>query len=81
MNGLPKAVARPIIAILFVAGSFFIYYVITAGMCDPAWNDIVNIIVGAVIANVTAIVQYYFGSSSGSSQKTDIMAHALEKRP
>jgi len=32
-----------------------------------------NLMIGAVISNVTTVVGYYFGSSSGSAQKTALM--------
>jgi hypothetical protein len=35
-----------------------------------------SLIVGAVIAKFGTVVDYYFGSSSGSTKKTDIMANA-----
>jgi len=79
MNGWPKSVTRALVALLLVAGSFYIYYLVSSGACDVQWKDIVNIIIGAVIANLTTLVQYYFGSSTGSEQKTEIMARALEK--
>lgn len=79
MNGLIKSVARPLVALFLVAGSFYIYYLISSGACSVDWKDIINIIIGAIIANLTAIVQYYFGSSTGSEQKTDIMAKVMEK--
>lgn len=33
-----------------------------------------SLIVGAVIAKFSTVVDYYFGSSSGSTKKTDLMA-------
>jgi hypothetical protein len=32
-----------------------------------------NLLIGAVIANVTTVIGYYFGSSSGSAQKTALL--------
>jgi hypothetical protein len=32
-----------------------------------------NLLIGAVIANATTVVSYYFGSSSGSAQKTALL--------
>jgi drug/metabolite transporter (DMT)-like permease len=40
----------------------------------PATNrDIINIAVGAIIGYAGAVVQYFFGSSKGSSDKTDAL--------
>lgn len=33
-----------------------------------------NLMIGAVISNATTVFGYYFGSSSGSTKKTDLMA-------
>jgi len=33
-----------------------------------------NLLIGAVIANVTTVIGYYFGSSSGSAHKTALLA-------
>jgi len=33
-----------------------------------------NLLIGAVIANATTVIGYYFGSSSGSAQKTALLA-------
>lgn len=73
-----KELARPIIAALLLAGSFMIYYLVSRGFCSLEWKSVVDMIVGALIANLTAVVQYYFGSSVGSTDKTDIMANALK---
>lgn len=32
-----------------------------------------NLMIGAIISNATTVIGYYFGSSSGSAQKTALM--------
>src|SRR5215472_14280320 len=39
----------------------------------PEMKDAFNLLIGAVIANVTTVIGYYFGSSSGSAQKTALL--------
>lgn len=78
-NGDPAAdckvkVMRPAIALLIIGGSFFIFAMIGYGMCSLQWEKVIMLIVGALIANITTIVSWYFGSSEDSSKKTDIMA-------
>jgi hypothetical protein len=40
-----------------------------------------NLMIGAVISNATTIVGYYFGSSSGSAQKTALIASRQSPGP
>lgn len=47
-----------------------------AGLGIAWWtkNDTAfNLLIGAVISNATTVIQYYFGSSSGSTQKTALL--------
>lgn len=51
-----------------------------AGSLIVAWltkNDTaMNLLIGAVIAMGNTVVQFYFGSSSGSAKKTDLLSAA-----
>ena len=69
--------ARPMIAALLIVGGFLIYYLVATGRCPQEWKDVMLIIIGAIIPIYTSIVQYYFGSSQGSADKTQIMAKAI----
>ena len=40
---------------------------------EPSSKDLMNTLVGILSAAQIAIVQYYFGSSQGSAQKTDLL--------
>ena len=78
MLNIPKTVARPFIGLAMIAGAFYLFTIVTRGGCDPQWKDIVNIIVGALVANITTVVSFYFGSSTGSEEKTQILAETLK---
>ena len=69
----PK-IMRPAIAIATIVGSFIIFALIGKGYADLAWEKVIMLIVGALIANLTTVVNWYFGSSEDSSKKTDILA-------
>ena len=62
--------AKPAIGVytlsLFLVGLLVAYLIKN----DTAFN----LMVGAIISNVTTVCQYYFGSSSGSDKKTDMLA-------
>ena len=77
MINIPKTVARPFIGLSMIVGAFYLFTIVTRGGCDPQWKDIVNIIVGVLAANLTTVVNFYFGSSSGSEEKTQIMAESM----
>lgn len=59
---------------LIVLG-FFVLMIFLVLNEVPAPNaNTLNLVVGALIGAFTAVVGYFFGSSMGSKQKTDIMA-------
>ncbi len=62
-----------LIAIVFVLGFFFVIYVVLNKVIPAANEKIAYLIVGALLSNTTSIVQYFFGSSSGSDKKTELL--------
>jgi uncharacterized membrane protein len=71
--------ARPIVALALIICAGAVYYFVAAGFANIAWKDVVMIIVGALVANLTTVVNYYFGSSQGSDDKNRTIAEALKK--
>lgn len=49
------------------------------GLTDPAVVGIIGTLIGYVSAKADQVVSYYFGSSSGSKDKTAAMSDALSK--
>jgi hypothetical protein len=49
------------------------------GLTDPAVVGIIGTLIGYVSAKADQVVSYYFGSSSGSKEKTQAMSDALSK--
>ena len=49
------------------------------GLTDPAIVGIIGTLIGYVSAKADQVVSYYFGSSSGSRDKTQAMSDALSK--
>ena len=77
---LNKAVA-PILAIGTVVLSFLLFgLVVFAGdAIDQNRKDLAIYVLGALTTVLTQIISFYFGSSSGSVQKTDFIEKALKK--
>lgn len=68
-------VITPVLAGVVLVLSFLLFGVLIfdTGVIDPSRKDIVIYILGVLSAIDTQIVAYYFGSSSGSVQKSDFM--------
>lgn len=66
--------ARGLVAAVVILGSFAFFALVAVGWCSLAWRDVILMIVGAVISNLTTVVNWYFGSSEDSSKKTDMLA-------
>ena len=77
---LNKAVA-PILALGTVVLSFLLFgLVVFAGdAIDQNRKDLAIYVLGALTTVLTQIISFYFGSSSGSVQKTDFMEKVFKK--
>lgn len=74
-------VITPILAGVVLVLSFLLFGVLIFdnGIIDPSRKDIVIYILGVLSAIDTQIIAYYFGSSSGSVQKSDFMEKLFRK--
>lgn len=59
---------------IIVLGFFWLLTSLVYHVIPSENKDILNIAVGALIGSFTNIVGYFYGSSKGSSDKTEIMA-------
>ena len=73
--------SNPILASIVILGFFAAAYMVLSGGSgtDPASATLVGAIIGYISAKADQVVAYYFGSSSGSKQKTDAMVKAMER--
>ncbi len=63
------------IAFIILAGFFVVLYSLITSKIDPGgMRDALLLLVGSLATNSTAIINYYFGSSSGSARKDEIKA-------
>jgi hypothetical protein len=82
MNGtLEDRLMKAFIALALVGGTFALFYIILVSEIPESWRDVVMLITGALIANLTTVVSYFFGSSEGSKQKDRVQAEMLTRKP
>ncbi len=58
---------------LIVAGFFLLLYLLVYQGVPEINKDILNIVVGALIGMAGNVVNYFFGSSKGSADKTQLL--------
>ena len=63
-----------VLASSIVVGFFALLYLLIVKSVPETNSEVLNMTIGALIGCFTAIVGYYFGSSKGSKEKTDIIA-------
>lgn len=68
-----KNAAMYVLAALIVLAFFGVVVLLVIKGIPPENKDMFNLLLGALIAAFTAVVQYWFGSSKGSADKTEIM--------
>jgi len=62
----------------FFAVLFYLMYIVGMAKEELRANTALEILFGCLATNVGMIISWYFGSSSDSSRKTDLMAAAKE---
>lgn len=74
---LAKVNMRPqmILSTVFITGYFFVLFFFFLDKIEitPEVKDAFLILIGVITANVPSIMQFWFGSSSGSKEKTEIL--------
>lgn len=70
-----KEISMYVLAAIIVLGFFALLYILLYVKVPADNQDILNIVVGALIGSFTAIVGYFFGSSAGSKEKTKLMSN------
>lgn len=68
-----------LIAFLVLAGFFGCIWLVIKFEVSGFMRDALLILIGNLAAAFMAVVNYYFGSSSGSAQKTALMAPKEEQ--
>ncbi|HEV2378721.1 MAG TPA: hypothetical protein VG206_02880 [Terriglobia bacterium] len=75
-----KSVLPPALALTVTVGFFGLLYLLIFRSIPAASHDIIIAMVGVLGAAWGAVVNFYFGSSSGSADKNDTIASALKSK-
>ena len=78
---LLNKIVLPVLAIGVMVLSFLLFYVVAfdSDIVNPRNKDVIIYILGVLSAIDTQIVQYYFGSSSGSTQTRAFLENMVNK--
>lgn len=70
-----------LLSLVFIGGYFIILAAFFVGKIeiDPTMREPFLILLGVITANVPSIMQFWFGTSSGSQKKTDMLVEAARK--
>jgi hypothetical protein len=68
-----KDIAGYVLAGLIVTGFFILLYMLIRDSVPEGNRDILHIVVGSLVGSFGTVVQYFFGSSMGSKEKTKLM--------
>jgi len=68
-----------ILALFIITATFWLFYEILQGRFEGQSKDVAMYILGILSAVAVKIAHYYYGSSAGSKQKTEILKKTLER--
>jgi hypothetical protein len=68
-----------ILAMITILGVFFLLYLFTFTKNESLNKEIALLVLGVLSGSLTQVISYYFGSSSGSAKKDDIIGKNVEK--
>ena len=76
-------VITPLLAIGVLVSTVLLFggVVFGTGAIDATRKDIAVFVLGQLAGICTMVIAYYFGSSSGSTQKNGFIEHMMQKRP
>jgi hypothetical protein len=69
-----KDIFQYLLGTLIIIGFFWLLLTLVRNPIPSANNNVLNLVVGALIGSFTTIVGYFYGSSKGSAEKTQIIA-------
>ena len=77
--GSSSAWTAPLVSLVVTVGFFFMLYVIMT--TETQINDVAYIMLGTLAGGFTQVLNYFLGSSKGSSDKTALIASKIPSGP
>lgn len=71
---------RTAISIVFSVGYFALIYLVFTTELPEGNREAANIVLGVLTGALGLVLNFYFGSSQGSKEKTEILAHAVQPK-
>lgn len=81
METKTNSIAKYILASIIVIGFFSLLALLLFQPLPPDTSGVIFMLFGALSAAFGAVVQYFFGSSVGSADKTEILSKASAVKP
>jgi len=70
---IEKKIARYILGSLLTVGFFLVLALLIFQGIPELNSDVIYLLIGALISGFTTVVNYFYGSSVGSADKTDLL--------
>lgn len=74
-----KDIFQYVLGGLIVIGFFTLLYLLAVSEVPEKNKDLLNLVVGALIGSFASVVSYYFGSSSSSAKKDEVIKDIINK--
>jgi amino acid transporter len=66
-----------VLGVLVITGFFLLLIILVLSAIPKENEGLLNLVIGALIGSFVTVVNYFFGSSKGSAEKTEL----LSKKP
>ena len=80
MNEKLKEILMYVLGGLVVVGFFVLLYLMLYWGVPAENRDLFNILAGALVGSFTTVVGYFYGSSKGSADKSQLLANNQPKQ-
>lgn len=71
---LSSTIFMYILGALIVIGFFFVLFMLVTNSVPENNKEVMYLLLGTLVASFSNVVQYFYGSSQGSREKTNMMS-------